>query len=99
MARCRASLCAALRRRERTPAVLKSARVRRRLPGMPERHAQESHCVLIKRYAGRRLYNTASAAYVTLEDLADMVLAGEPFVVREAETGADITRDMLDRLH
>jgi hypothetical protein len=45
------------------------------IAGMPERHGARSDCVLIKRYAGRRLYNTASSVYVTREDLADMILA------------------------
>ena len=66
---------------------------------MPESHSARSDSVLIKRYAGRRLYNTACSTYVTLEDLADMILAGERFVVRDAETGADITRDVFGRLH
>jgi polyhydroxyalkanoate synthesis repressor PhaR len=52
---------------------------------------------LIKRYAGERLYNTATASYVSLSDLARMVLRGQRFIVREAETGADITRSLLDR--
>jgi polyhydroxyalkanoate synthesis repressor PhaR len=55
--------------------------------------------VLIKRYAGRRLYNTETLAYVTLDDLADMLLSGRRFIVREAPTGEDITRDVLDRLN
>jgi polyhydroxyalkanoate synthesis repressor PhaR len=55
--------------------------------------------VLIKRYDNRRLYNTATAAYVTLDDLEGMVLSGERFVVRDAQTGEDITRALLDRLH
>ena len=55
--------------------------------------------VLIKRYDNRRLYNTVTAAYVTLDDLESMVLSGEEFVVRDAQTGEDITRVLLDRLH
>ena len=55
--------------------------------------------VLIKRYDNRRLYNTVTAAYVTLDDLEGMVLSGERFVVRDAQTGEDITRVLLDRLH
>ncbi len=55
--------------------------------------------VLIKRYAGRRLYNTADLSYVTLPDLSDMVLARRRFIVRDAETGDDITKDILDRLY
>jgi polyhydroxyalkanoate synthesis repressor PhaR len=55
--------------------------------------------VLIKRYAGRRLYNTADLEYVTFEDLSEMVLARRRFVVRDAATGDDITAKILDRLH
>jgi hypothetical protein len=79
--------------------VLKLERVRRTLPGMPETHGARSDCVLIKQYAGRRLYNTVRSTYVTLDDLADMILAGERFAVHDAGTGTDITRDILDRLH
>lgn len=55
--------------------------------------------VLIKRYDNRRLYNTVTAGYVTLDDLAEMVLHGDKFVVKDAHTGEDVTRAMLDRLH
>jgi polyhydroxyalkanoate synthesis repressor PhaR len=65
---------------------------------MPEKH-QETGLVLIKRYAGRRLYNTVTAAYLSLDDVADMVLNGQRFIVRDSETDGDITRDILDRLH
>jgi polyhydroxyalkanoate synthesis repressor PhaR len=57
-----------------------------------------SEPILIKRY-DNRLYNTATAGYVTLDDLASMILDGERFVVKDAKTGADITRVVLDRLH
>lgn len=53
---------------------------------------------LIKRYAGQRLYNTATLAYLSLDELATMVLRGQRFVVRDSETGADITLDILDQL-
>ena len=66
---------------------------------MPENHSARADSVLIKRYAGRRLYNTVSATYVTADDLANMILDGERFIVRDAETGADITRGILGRLH
>lgn len=55
--------------------------------------------ILIKRYDNRRLYNTVTAGYVTLDDLAEMVLNGERFVVKDAKTGEDVTRALLDRLH
>jgi polyhydroxyalkanoate synthesis repressor PhaR len=52
----------------------------------------------IKKYANRRLYNTASSAYVTLADLAKMVKAGEDFVVFDAKTNEDITRSVLTQI-
>ena len=52
-----------------------------------------------QRYAGRRLYNTVSLTYVTFDDLSQMILDGKRFIVRDAETGNDITRDILNRLH
>ncbi len=52
----------------------------------------------IKKYATRRLYNTASSAYVTLADLAKMVKSGEDFVVFDAKTNEDITRSVLTQI-
>src|SRR5688500_17347821 len=54
--------------------------------------------VTIKKYANRRLYNTGTSSYVTLEDLATMVMAGEDFVVEDAKTGEDITRSVLAQI-
>jgi polyhydroxyalkanoate synthesis repressor PhaR len=54
--------------------------------------------VTIKKYANRRLYNTGTSTYVTLEDLASMVKAGEDFVVYDAKTGEDITRAVLAQI-
>jgi polyhydroxyalkanoate synthesis repressor PhaR len=54
--------------------------------------------ITIKKYANRRLYNTASSAYVTLADLAKMVKVGEDFVVFDAKTGEDITRSVLTQI-
>jgi polyhydroxyalkanoate synthesis repressor PhaR len=54
--------------------------------------------VTIKKYANRRLYNTGTSAYVTLEDLATMVKTGEDFVVFDAKTGEDITRSVLAQI-
>ena len=54
--------------------------------------------VTIKKYANRRLYNTGTSAYVTLEDLATMVKKGEDFVVFDAKTGEDITRSVLTQI-
>jgi polyhydroxyalkanoate synthesis repressor PhaR len=54
--------------------------------------------VTIKKYANRRLYNTGTSTYVTLEDLAAMVKTGEDFVVYDAKTGEDITRSVLAQI-
>jgi len=54
--------------------------------------------VTIKKYANRRLYNTGTSAYVTLEDLAGMVKKGEDFVVYDAKTGEEITRSVLTQI-
>jgi len=51
--------------------------------------------VKIKKYANRRLYNTGTSTYVTLEDLATMVKNGEDFAVEDAKSGEDITRSVL----
>jgi len=60
--------------------------------------AQSDEPVTIKKYANRRLYNTGTSTYVTLEDLASMVKAGENFVVYDAKTGEDITRSVLAQI-
>src|SRR3990170_8284492 len=54
--------------------------------------------VTIKKYANRRLYNTGTSTYVTLEDLAVMVKDGEEFVVFDAKTGEEITRSVLTQI-
>ena len=54
--------------------------------------------ITIKKYANRRLYNTASSAYVTLADLAKMVKQGEDFVVYDAKTNEEITRSVLTQI-
>lgn len=52
----------------------------------------------IKKYANRRLYNTGTSTYVTLEDLATMVKLGEDFLVYDAKSGDDITRSVLAQI-
>jgi polyhydroxyalkanoate synthesis repressor PhaR len=52
----------------------------------------------IKKYANRRLYNTGTSTYVTLEDLASMVKEGEDFLVYDAKSGDDITRSVLAQI-
>ena len=54
--------------------------------------------VVIKKYANRRLYNTQTSSYVTLDHLCDMVKAGTEFEVRDARTGEDITRSVLTQI-
>jgi len=57
-----------------------------------------SSAVLIKRYAGRRLYDTARGTYLTLDDLARMVEDDQDFAVREAQSGEDITPSILQQI-
>ncbi|MDP3172805.1 MAG: polyhydroxyalkanoate synthesis repressor PhaR [Phenylobacterium sp.] len=54
--------------------------------------------VVIKKYANRRLYNTASSSYVTLEHLSEMVKQGVDFVVYDAKTNEEITRTVLTQI-
>jgi len=60
--------------------------------------AKSDEPITIKKYANRRLYNTGTSTYVTLEDLATMVKSGEDFVVYDAKTGEDITRGVLTQI-
>jgi polyhydroxyalkanoate synthesis repressor PhaR len=54
--------------------------------------------VIIKKYANRRLYNTQTSSYVTLDHLCEMVKEGTEFEVRDARTGDDITRSVLTQI-
>jgi polyhydroxyalkanoate synthesis repressor PhaR len=54
--------------------------------------------VIVKKYANRRLYNTESSSYITLDNLADMVRAGRDFIVYDARSGEDITRSVLTQI-
>lgn len=60
--------------------------------------AKSEQPTTIKKYANRRLYNTGTSTYVTLEDLAAMVKEGEDFLVYDAKTGDDITRSVLAQI-
>ncbi len=60
--------------------------------------AKSEEPIVIKKYANRRLYNTGTSTYVTLEDLAGMVKNGEDFIVYDAKTGEDITRSVLTQI-
>ena len=59
---------------------------------------KDNERVTIKKYANRRLYNTATSSYVTLDHLAQMVKNGIDFVVFDAKTGEDITRSVLTHI-
>jgi polyhydroxyalkanoate synthesis repressor PhaR len=54
--------------------------------------------VVIKKYANRRLYNTDTSTYVTLDDLAAMVKSGRDFVVFDAKSGDDLTHSVLTQI-
>ncbi len=54
--------------------------------------------VIVKKYANRRLYNTATSSYVTLDDLAKLIKEGGDFVAHDAKTGDDITRSVLTQI-
>ena len=60
--------------------------------------AKSSDKVTIKKYANRRLYDTESSAYITLDRLAQMVREGREFEVVDAKTGEDITRQVLTQI-
>src|SRR6266849_2729408 len=60
--------------------------------------AKPEEPIVIKKYANRRLYNTGTSTYVTLEDLAGMVKNGEDFVVYDAKSSEDITRSVLTQI-
>ncbi|MDD2877236.1 MAG: polyhydroxyalkanoate synthesis repressor PhaR [Acidiphilium sp.] len=62
----------------------------------PEKTTDEQ--VVIKKYANRRLYNTESSSYITLETLSALVRAGRDFIVYDAKTGEDITRSVLTQI-
>ncbi|MBK8175632.1 MAG: polyhydroxyalkanoate synthesis repressor PhaR [Rhodospirillales bacterium] len=58
----------------------------------------EQRPITIKKYANRRLYNTATSCYVTLDYLAQLVKTGAEFAVYDAKTGEDITRSVLTHI-
>jgi polyhydroxyalkanoate synthesis repressor PhaR len=60
--------------------------------------ASKGKPAVVKKYANRRLYNTATSSYVTLDELSQMVRKGEEFVVFDAKTGEDITRSVLTQI-
>src|SRR4030095_3552472 len=58
----------------------------------------DAKVAVVKKYANRRLYNTATSSYVTLDDLSKMVRRGEHFVVYDAKSGEDLTRSILTQI-
>ncbi len=54
--------------------------------------------VMIKKYANRRLYNTETSTYITLEDVRELVKRGEEFLVQDAKSGEDLTRQILTQI-
>jgi polyhydroxyalkanoate synthesis repressor PhaR len=63
-----------------------------------DKPGQQAAPITVKKYANRRLYNTESSSYITLDNLADMVREGKDFVVYDAKTGEDITRSVLTQI-
>ena len=65
---------------------------------MAKASRDESSPVIIKKYANRRLYNTDTSAYITLDDLAKMTRVGREFQVVDAKSGEDITHTILTQI-
>ncbi len=65
---------------------------------MAKRDAKDGDKVTIKKYANRRLYNTSSSSYITLDDLAEMTREGVEFEVVDAKSGDDITHSILTQI-
>ncbi len=65
---------------------------------MSQKSDGKEETIVIKKYANRRLYNTATSTYVTLDDLAEMVKSGADFTVKDAKTGEDITHSVLTQI-
>jgi polyhydroxyalkanoate synthesis repressor PhaR len=72
--------------------------LQRKHSSMSQTSTTETPPIVIKKYANRRLYNTATSSYVTLDDLSAMVKEGGEFVVYDAKTGEDITRSVLTQI-
>jgi polyhydroxyalkanoate synthesis repressor PhaR len=63
-----------------------------------QRQSVKAGAITIKKYANRRLYNTATSCYVTLDYLSQLVKTGAEFIVYDAKTGEDITRSVLTHI-
>lgn len=64
----------------------------------PDQRQEKREAVVIKKYANRRLYNTETSTYVTLDDLATMVRSDRDFVVYDAKSGDDLTHSVLTQI-
>lgn len=64
----------------------------------PEQQQEKRESIVIKKYANRRLYNTETSQYVTLDDLGAMVRADKDFVVYDAKSGDDLTHSVLTQI-
>lgn len=64
----------------------------------PDASNEKREAIVIKKYANRRLYNTETSQYVTLDDLAGMVRSDKDFVVYDAKTGDDLTHSVLTQI-
>jgi polyhydroxyalkanoate synthesis repressor PhaR len=84
--------------REPAQQPAKGAGVSGGVHSLSEEKPATENAVVIKKYANRRLYNTATSTYVTLDDLSSMVKAGTNFLVYDAKTGEDITRSVLTQI-
>ncbi len=65
---------------------------------MARKKRREGDPIIIKKYANRRLYNTETSSYVTLDHLADMIKGGDEFLVLDAKSGDDLTRAVLTQI-
>ncbi len=65
---------------------------------MPQPQSTKPNPIVIKKYANRRLYNTDTSSYVTLDDLCQMIKRGEEIIVYDAKNGDDITRGVLTQI-
>lgn len=63
-----------------------------------QQQTTKTNPIVIKKYANRRLYNTDTSSYVTLDDLCQMIKAGEEVIVFDAKNGDDITRSVLTQI-
>ncbi len=66
--------------------------------GPPEGKPVAPPPVIVKKYANRRLYNTETSSYITLDSLAEMIRQGRDFIVYDAKSGEDITRSVLTQI-